>query len=59
MNPLVATAVDLAGDLFIHLLEGNLDAARAKIEERAAIRAARLAADVEADQKFGPDGSEQ
>jgi hypothetical protein len=59
MNPLVATAIDLAGDLLVHLLGGDLDAAFAKLEERAAIRAARSAADAAADAKFGPKKDER
>ncbi len=59
MNPLVATAVDLAGDLFIHLLEGDPAPAHPNAETRAPLRAPPLAADAEADKKFGPDGSKQ
>ncbi len=54
MNP-IPVAIDLAGDLLLHLFNGDLGAAHAKIEERAAIRAARLAADAEAEKKLGPD----
>jgi hypothetical protein len=44
--------VNAAADLIIHALYEK--AGVAKLRERAAIRAARLAADKKADEKFGP-----
>lgn len=51
MNP-----AELAADLLLALFRGNAEAAAAKIAERAAIGAAREAADAEADAKFGRCG---
>lgn len=48
---LLPGVIDAAADLLIHALDEK--AAAAKLAERAAIRAARLAADQKAAKKFG------
>lgn len=55
MTPLLATGADLAAELLLHLMKGDLAKAKSKLVERAAILASRAAADEAAKHKFGEE----